>query len=445
MQIKTFEADSMTEALNAAKEAFGPEAVILGVKTGKPAGRFLGQWRKQKVTLTAATDTPYPDYDKVSISKEGSASPASSPPFSHSVRTKASRSVFHGGGAPIRTFARLTTRPAAKDMLPSSYVKKLFWLQQQMLMADVAGEAVRELLLPVHSVAVRRTEISEETLLDILEQVIQDRICPRKPSVPDNRLQKRLLFVGPTGVGKTTTLAKIATIYSRRRKSSVALITLDDQRIGGISQLAIYARILGIPMTAASSPAGLGKALRKFQDKQLILVDTAGINPNDPRQFDRLERLTAQIETPQVHLVLSTTTNAKDLKMISDAFKSFPVRHLLFTKVDESATQGSILGQALQTGISLSYYANGREIPDDIHVMTARRLMRMIFNETTLRRAKSASPEILAGRLQAFEDELDRFPLTFRPYRTFSTEWDPKDGKTSDMGTAYMKESSGGR
>ena len=115
---------------------------------------------------------------------------------------------------------------------------------------------------------------------------------------------------------------------------------------------------------------------------------------------------------------------------LSNAFQPIPVQNLIFTKVDESTTQGNILSRAIQTGIPLSYYTDGRNIPDDIHVMTARRLMRMIFNETSLRRAKSASPEILAERMQVFEDQLEKHPLKFRPYRTFSTEWGQQNRKT---------------
>lgn len=445
MQIKTFEADNMTEALKAAKDAFGPEAVILGVKTNKPAGRFMGKWKKRKVTLTAATDTSYPDYDKVSISKERPVSFDTSAPTSRSPERKAYRSISSGRGASIRTFARPAKQSSAKDMLPASYVNKLFWLQQQMLMAGVVEDSVKELMVLVHAAAVGRARISQEILMDILERAIQERIRLRPDPDTVQGLPKHMVFIGPTGVGKTTTIAKIATIYSHQRKSSIGLITLDDQRIGGISQLAIYARILGIPMKAASSPVSLRKALRELLDKQLVLVDTAGVNPNDFQQLAKLELLMAEIETPHVHLVLSTTTKAGDLEVISDAFQSFPVRNLIFTKVDESTTQGNILSQAMQTGIPLSYFADGRKVPDDIHVMTAKRLMRMMFNETSLRRVKSASPEILAERLKSFESELEKHSLKFRPYQTFSTEWGQKSGKTPYVEYANVAELTRGR
>jgi flagellar biosynthesis protein FlhF len=445
VQIKTFEADNVTQALKAAKEAFGPEAVILGVKTSKPSGRFMGKWKKHKVTLTAATDTSDPDDDKMSISKERPLSVSPSPPILLSSKAGAPGSAVNNRGAAIRTFARSESGSSARDMLPAGYVKKLFWLQQQMLMAGVAEACVNELMIVVHTVAVRRTHLSEEILMGILEEVIEDRIRLRPKPHTGKGLPKRMVFVGPTGVGKTTTIAKIATIYSHRRRSSIGLITLDEQRIGGISQLAIYARILGIPMKAASSPLSLRKALRALSGKQLILVDTAGVNPHDPEQLKKLELLMAEIEKPHIHLVLSTTTKAGDLTVLSNAFQCIPVGNYLFTKLDESTTQGNILSRAIQSGIPLSYYADGRKIPDDIHVMTAQRLMRMIFNETTLRRAKSASPEILAERLGAFEDQLEKHPLKFRPYRTFSTEWDSNNGKTPYAEYTHTANSSGGR
>jgi len=431
VQIKTFEADTMTEALKAAKEAFGPEAVILGVKTSKPAGRFMGKWKKQKVALTAATDTPYADYDTVSISQTR--------------KKKIPRTEVSTGGASIRTFASPTAPSSAKNILPASYVKKLFWMQQQMLMAGVADESIQELMMLVHTVAVKRTHVSEEHLMEIIEEVIQDRIRLKPSTDMDQDLPRCMVFVGPTGVGKTTTIAKIATIYSHHRKSSMGLITLDDQRIGGISQLAIVARILGVPMKGASSVMTLRKALGALADKKLVLIDTAGVNPNDPQQLDLLEKYIAEINKPQIHLVMSTTTKTKDLKAISDAFQQLPIRNLIFTKVDESTTQGGILSRTLQTGIPLSYYADGRNVPDDIHVMTGKRLMRMIFNAPNLRQAKSASPEILAERLQAFEKSLGNHHLKSRPYRTFSTEWGQKKGDNPKFKYAQMAEYGGVR
>ena len=435
----------MTEALKAAKEAFGPEAVILGVKTSRPNGRFIGKWKKQKVTLTAAMDTAYPDGDKVTISGERTASFATASGTFHSLKKRAHQLVSNDTGASIRTFAQPSAQSPTKDMLPPGYVKKLFWLQQQMLMAGVSEDSTKEVMGHVHAAGVKKTQITEDILLEILEEVIQDRIRLLPDSDTNKDLPKRLVFVGPTGVGKTTTIAKIATIYSHRRKSSIGLITLDDQRIGGISQLAIYARILGIPIKAASSPKSLRKALRELADKHLILVDTAGVNPNDMEQLEKLELLMAEIEAPRIHLVLSTTTKTRDLNVISNAFKAISIGNLIFTKVDESTTQGNILSRAIQTGIPLSYYTDGRNIPDDIHVMTARRLMGMIFNENSLRLAKSASPEILAERMQAFEEQLENHPLKFSPYRTYSSEWGQQNRRTPYAGYAYAAESRGSR
>jgi flagellar biosynthesis GTPase FlhF len=397
------------------------------------------------VTLTAATDTAYPDDDKVSISGEQPASFTTAPRSFHSPKTTASRWVSDDTGASIRTFAQPSALSATKDMLPAGYVQKLFWFQQQMLVAGVAEDSIKELMGHVHAAGVKRTQLSEEILMEILEAVIQDRIRLRPDPETDKGLPKRLVFVGPTGVGKTTTIAKIATIYRHQRKSSIGLITLDDQRIGGISQLAIYARILGIPIKAASSPMSLRKALRELADKHLILVDTAGVNPNDLEQLGKLELLMAEIERPRIHLVLSTTTKTKDLNVITNAFQPIPVRNLIFTKLDESTTQGNILSRSIQTGIPLSYYTDGRNIPDDIHVMTARRLMRMIFNESSLRQAKSASPEILAERMQAFEDQLENHPMKFSSYRTYSSEWGQPSKKRPYAEYAYTAASRGSR
>lgn len=435
----------MAEALKAAKEAFGSDAVILGVKTTKAPGRFLGKWKKQQVTLTAATDTPHPTHDSVSISQTRPPENALNSEAPAAFGMKKNPHLSDDGRGAIRTFSRPRSPHQPKKILPSSYVKKLFWMQQQMLMGGVASQIVQELMARLHTIAVRKAQVSESLLMNLLEDNIQDRIHPEPDPDTRQRAPKCRVFVGSTGVGKTTTIGKIATIYSHQKKSSVGLITLDEQRVGGMSQLAIYARILGIPIKAAASPIALRKAISAFSGKQLILVDTAGVNPNDPDQIDTLATMLAEIEQSHIHLVLSTTTKSRDLDLIVGAFRPLPIRDLLFTKVDESTTQGSILNQALQSRLPLSYFTDGRDIPDDIHVMTARRLMGMIFNESTLRMAKSASPEILAERLQAFDNELEKLPLALKPYRTFSTRWDETTSGSTHAGYTNMAEPNGRR
>ena len=411
MQIKTFEANSMAEALKAAKEAFGPEAVILGVKTEGASARLLGRWKKRKVTLTAATDTSPPDYT-VSLSNPGRETAGIPPAPAY---PPAAPSV-------VQTFSSPRAPAAARRMFPEGYVNKLFWLQQQMQMGGVDQEIARGLMTGLHQVAVQRAQISNAFLLGLLKKTIKEQIKRQPAPGNQGRHPRTMVFTGPTGVGKTTTIAKIATLYNHRLPSSVGLITLDDQRIGGMTQLATFARIIGIPVKAAASPAALSRMLNKLSGKRLILVDTGGANPHDQGQINRLEKLLSAIEQPQVHLVLSTTTKPGDLNIIVDAFRALPLQDLLFTKVDESTTQGNILSQSLRSGLPLSYYTDGRGIPEDIHLLSADTLMKMIFNETNLRMAKAAAPEVLAERLKAFEDELENIPMQYGAYRTYSTE-----------------------
>jgi len=396
----------MAEALQAAKEAFGPEAVILGVKTQKASTRLLGKWKKRKVTLTAATDTSQ-TYDTVSLTH-------TSPPADD-------RRHDTGNHRPVvQTFSRPIAAPTSRHMLPAGYVNKMFWVQQQMRTGGVDQDIAGELMADLHRDAARRAQISNATLLALLKKQVEDRICQKPGTAPHGGPSQTKVFIGPTGVGKTTTIAKIATLYSQRQPSSVGLVTLDDQRIGGMSQLATYARIIGIPVKAAASPASLRRVLKKLAGKRLILVDTGGANPHDREQLERLETLLAAIEQPRIHLVLSTPTKSSDLDIMVKAFKSLPVRDLLFTKVDESTTRGNILSQSLRSGLPLSYYTNGRDIPDDIHLMNAGALFKMIFNDTNLKQTKTAAPETLAERLQSFENELENIPMTYGAYRTYS-------------------------
>lgn len=192
-----------------------------------------------------------------------------------------------------------------------------------------------------------------------------------------------MAVVGPTGVGKTTTIAKLAAMYALNRKVSVAMITTDNFRVGAVEQLKTYAKIMDLPIEVAGSSQELAKALAKHADKDLILIDTAGRSPKDS---ERLEEMKTYLECQpgiDIYLCLSATTRAREIDEIIATFGTLPITRLLFTKLDESKSFGCIVDTYLKHKMPLSYFSTGQKVPEDIEVATARKLASMVVKEST--------------------------------------------------------------
>ena len=192
-----------------------------------------------------------------------------------------------------------------------------------------------------------------------------------------------MAVVGPTGVGKTTTIAKLAAMYALNRKVSVAMITTDNFRVGAVEQLKTYAKIMDLPLEVAGNSQELAKALAKHADKDLILIDTAGRSPKDSERLDELKGYLECQSGIDVYLCLSATTRAREIDEIIATFGTLPITRLLFTKLDESKSFGCIVDTYLKHKLPLSYFSTGQKVPEDIEVATSRKLASMVVQEST--------------------------------------------------------------
>lgn len=180
---------------------------------------------------------------------------------------------------------------------------------------------------------------------------------------------KLVFFIGPTGVGKTTTIAKIASKFRVDEKKKVALLTADTYRIAAAEQLRTYANILEVPFRVIYTVEEINKALEDFKDYDYIMIDTAGHSHQNTTQKDNMSNIIHSVDDrveSEVHLVLSATTKYKDLISIADSYKEMADYKLIFTKLDETTTLGNLLNLRLYTGASLSYVTYGQNVPDDI-------------------------------------------------------------------------------
>ncbi|MDP4093816.1 MAG: flagellar biosynthesis protein FlhF [Bacillota bacterium] len=188
-----------------------------------------------------------------------------------------------------------------------------------------------------------------------------------------------VIFIGPTGVGKTTTLAKIAANFALHQKKKVGMITADTYRIAAVEQLKTYAEILAMPVDVIYSPTEVKEAIGRNSDKDIILIDTAGRSYRNKTQFDELKALVLACEADEVYLVLSATTSGRNIKEIINNYSFLENYKLIFTKLDETLTNGVILNTKMYTGKKLSYVTNGQSVPDDIEVANTDKITKSLL------------------------------------------------------------------
>ena len=195
---------------------------------------------------------------------------------------------------------------------------------------------------------------------------------------------RSICLIGPTGVGKTTTIAKLAAAFKLRQKQKVGLITIDTYRIAAVDQLRTYANIIGVPLKVVLTPTELVAAMKEMGDCDTVLIDTAGRSHTDQLKLNELTQFIAAGKPSEVHLVLSSTTTQEAIEAAVERFSAVrvdPAPQIIFTKLDEAVSFGVLLNVARIAARSLSYLTTGQDVPDNIEVGQPRRLARLILGE----------------------------------------------------------------
>ena len=211
----------------------------------------------------------------------------------------------------------------------------------------------------------------------VLKVGVPKQICIKGEGAPSVAF-----LVGPTGVGKTTTLAKLASQFKVTMNKKVAFLTADTFRIAAAQQLSTYADILDVKSTVLMAPEDLVAALNENKENDIIFVDTVGFSHTNEEQQKNLAKLLSLVPakySKQVYLVLSATTKYSDLKRIVDAYKSFTDFSLIFTKLDETENYGNIYNIRQYSGKNLSYITNGQKVPEDIDVLDPQKLVKNLL------------------------------------------------------------------
>ena len=402
MIIKKFQAKTENDAVEAAKKELGSAVVIMNVRKVKrkgPFGFLLPQLTEVTVALEEESEQKVQSLRKNTDTQNGNAVKAE--------KTAESRHVAEGELQGQKNFERQLENSMIEEKLDSLHSL----LEQQLKKPEEETEEAPEEETKEDEMS-RFIKLVYNTMLDnevdekYANLIIDEMEKNNKPGTPfDHALadvyQKMILkfgnsqeltesqkgpkvvfFIGPTGVGKTTTIAKIAAEYQLDKKKKVALLTADTYRIAAAEQLRTYAGILEVPFRVIYSAEEISQAVRDFQDYDYIMVDTAGHAHQNEEQRESIKELIHAADgltDTDVFLVLSATTKYNDLKKIVDAYREVTDYRLIFTKLDETEERGNMFNIRLYTGAEICYVTCGQNVPDDLESFNPQKTVKLLL------------------------------------------------------------------
>lgn len=394
MRIKTFYSKTMSEAFREIKNHLGSDAILL---SSKEIPCRSGVWGSSSgFEVVAACDdtenidvfsarTECADTETRTCSSDlefhemvdgivnyGTYSPANLV----QKRPAGSIKTINTNNAPA---GKTASRKAGKDAGRSLKQKVAAGVCRNLVDSGVDASLVKKLM----SIAWEQLTPGQRRSRPALLRSIARTALTMMPKQPDHNGmpgKNVVAFIGPTGVGKTTSLAKLAAHLALKKKKKVILVTTDGYRIGAIDQLRTYAGLMGIPFRFVAQVPDLIHTIEENKQRDYILIDTAGRSPQDLGPMQPLADFLKQSSNIERHLVLSVSTNSRDIRNIMDTFEICGPDHLLFTKLDETSTPGSILNEIIRTQKSFSYYCDGQGVPEDLHAVTGECLVDLVLN-----------------------------------------------------------------
>ena len=354
MRIKKFTANNYADALEQVKKELGDEALIMSTRSIKPNTLLAGRNAANKVEITAADEFNEPTA-VVSVEEELHLKDESKLDMKSLI------------------FNLLSEKGQAQTLgLKPNQFETYSLLIENGLDENFASK----LLKKIKGNSDGNPEKEKLQVMSLMKKVIPfGGGVNLRPDGP-----KLVAFVGPTGVGKTTTIAKVAADYAIRKNKKVALISLDTYRLGAVDQLQIYGDIMNLPVEVAGEKQAFCEIVSRNRDKDLILIDTTGRSHRDQGYSRQLKEIFAAAGEVEVHLVLSVTSQEKLFWSTFQQFAPIGVDRVLFTKLDEGLSFGHLFNFSVRNRVPLSYFTIGQNVPEDLEIAAPDRVISLIFN-----------------------------------------------------------------
>lgn len=432
-EVRTFRARTMQEAMDVVRREFGSEAVILHTRE-TPASR-LWPWsrRESSVEVTAGRDvlvTSRPVNRAATVATTTAPPVTVAAPFQLNLKSFETRQpsaavtplrhpaaglqvatqIVGLGTSPTINHAPRSTppvahQPAAPDLAQQvlslqtllhqlsnrlepergEIPSELFSVYARLIDAEVPEETARQLVSRLKREFPQSDWNDAAQVTSVLSSLVErDMHCSGAIRTMPHR-RKVVALVGPTGVGKTTTIAKLAANFKLRAGLRVGLVTVDTYRIAAVDQLRTYAEIIDIPMKVVTGPRDMPRVLSEMADLDLVLVDTAGRSPADELQLQELKNLLVEGPVDEVHLVLSLAASTRSLINTARQFAAVRTNSMILTKLDESPGLGQLLAALPDLPFPISYLTTGQNVPDDIEPAVAPRLARLVLGLESLK------------------------------------------------------------
>ncbi|UWG98338.1 flagellar biosynthesis protein FlhF [Dehalobacter sp. DCM] len=401
MRVKRFVGDNVTDTMSKIKKDLGPEAVILQTRQIKEGG-FLGFFARTKVEITAAIEEKIqPPLDiaagleSLEIAEEHNRHINSDviKKAYEAYRDKENENTWKNEAkSELTEYANLEIKEMhsilkeIKGHLDNTdyqiqaeskpYRDWKDYLTEQGISSGLSTNLLNQLKMKLSDDEWK----SSDAVISALTNEVS-ALCTNTTTIRPRKTKTLVVaMVGPTGVGKTTTIGKLAAGFSIIERRKVALVTADTFRVAAVEQLRTFGEIIGVPVEVVMTPDSLKEAIDHHRDKELIFIDTAGRSPQHDLHMSELDAFLKKAQPDMTMLVTSVTTSFADQIKVFDKFKPIAT-HLILTKLDESYSLGSILDLLVTTNLPVAYLTNGQNVPDDIDAATSEKLTRYVLGK----------------------------------------------------------------
>ncbi|MBU5269056.1 flagellar biosynthesis protein FlhF [Clostridium cochlearium] len=376
MIIKKYVVNNMNEAMTRIRYEMGQDAVIISQRKVKRPG-ISGFFRKKVLEVTAAAESSNSkreseNYNAVKQLLENSIDRKKEEPAENNLDNSNGNKEILKEIEEMKNVVTSFIDNAYKENVEEEK-EEIKEIKSLLKDNDVSEDIVEKILKVLNGLE------NKEQLMEKTKEFIENTV-----KVSSEDLKGAVVLVGPTGVGKTTTIAKLAGRLSLVEKKKVGLITVDTYRIGAVDQLKTYADIMGIPFKVVFSINDMEEAIENMKNCEVVLVDTTGRSSKNVMQISELRAFIEKVNSDNIHLVISSTTKNRDIDNIVEGYKTLGYNNVIITKLDETTTYGSILNIVNSTKKPISFITTGQNVPDDIRAITPKEISSLILGEDNI-------------------------------------------------------------